>query len=292
MLDDRPYMKRSNYRGNWSGVTWLLGILVVVFFVQKGFETYGGREDWLRDYFFLSPAGIHHGYVWQFLTFQFFHANFLHILCNGWAIYLVGRQIEEDFGTLGFWKLYLISGVAGGVLQLGLMEAAPRFFNGAVLGASAGASGLLAAFAVLHPEQEWMLFPFPFTVRAITLLWIDIGIALFGIVVPSQTACGAHLGGILYALGYVYWGVRGNPPPWRALFGRARVRPAYAPRTLVKSSIWKRTLKPEADQVPREFMSEEVDPILDKISALGIHSLTERERKILEAARDRMAKRP
>jgi hypothetical protein len=34
-----------------------------------------------------------------------------------------------------------------------------------------------------------------------------------------------------------------------------------------------------------------VDPILDKISAHGIQSLTERERKILEAARSKMAKR-
>ncbi|MEW6160504.1 MAG: DUF6576 domain-containing protein [Verrucomicrobiota bacterium] len=40
-----------------------------------------------------------------------------------------------------------------------------------------------------------------------------------------------------------------------------------------------------------EFISREVDPILDKISAHGIHSLTERERKILEAARAKMAKR-
>ena len=47
----------------------------------------------------------------------------------------------------------------------------------------------------------------------------------------------------------------------------------------------------EAIEVSEEFLSKEVDPILDKISAHGIHSLTEQERKILEAARDKMAKR-
>ncbi len=40
-----------------------------------------------------------------------------------------------------------------------------------------------------------------------------------------------------------------------------------------------------------EFFSKTVDPILDKISAHGIQSLTERERRILEAARERMGKR-
>jgi predicted DNA binding protein len=37
-----------------------------------------------------------------------------------------------------------------------------------------------------------------------------------------------------------------------------------------------------------EFYNKEVDPILDKISEQGIQSLTPRERRILEAARQRM----
>ena len=40
-----------------------------------------------------------------------------------------------------------------------------------------------------------------------------------------------------------------------------------------------------------EFIRREVDPILDKISAHGIQSLTERERRILERARQRMGGR-
>ncbi len=68
-------------------------------------------------------------------------------------------------------------------------------------------------------------------------------------------------------------------------------------RRLVKvpsqnSGAWGRT-KDEADEdLPAdEFLSKEVDPILDKISAQGIQSLTERERRILEKARAKMAKR-
>jgi hypothetical protein len=48
----------------------------------------------------------------------------------------------------------------------------------------------------------------------------------------------------------------------------------------------------EPVEVPAdEFISKEVDPILDKISQHGIQSLTDREKKILEAARSKMAKR-
>jgi hypothetical protein len=52
-----------------------------------------------------------------------------------------------------------------------------------------------------------------------------------------------------------------------------------------------RTDEEAAPLPPEEFISKEVDPILDKISAHGIHSLTPRERQILEAARSKMARR-
>ena len=40
-----------------------------------------------------------------------------------------------------------------------------------------------------------------------------------------------------------------------------------------------------------EFVSEQIDPILDKIAREGMQSLTRRERKILESAKDLMQKR-
>ena len=52
-----------------------------------------------------------------------------------------------------------------------------------------------------------------------------------------------------------------------------------------------RVVRQSPELPPAEFISREVDPILEKISAHGIHSLTERERKILEQARDKMKQR-
>lgn len=61
---------------------------------------------------------------------------------------------------------------------------------------------------------------------------------------------------------------------------------------LPKRSFWQRSKPSEVEDLPpAEFITREVDPILDKISANGIQSLTERERRILEAARAKMAKR-
>ena len=51
----------------------------------------------------------------------------------------------------------------------------------------------------------------------------------------------------------------------------------------------------KADAPPEEedaasFVQNQVDPILEKISAKGINSLTKREREILEAARKKIGR--
>jgi hypothetical protein len=74
------------------------------------------------------------------------------------------------------------------------------------------------------------------------------------------------------------------------LQGRKRKRQLVQAAAQVTRWRGKRDPAP-AETPPEEFISREVDPILDKISAHGIHSLTPREREILEAARSKMGKR-
>ena len=49
-------------------------------------------------------------------------------------------------------------------------------------------------------------------------------------------------------------------------------------------------LEPLAEKTAASFVESEVDPILDKISAHGIQSLTPRERDILETARKKIGR--
>ena len=95
------------------------------------------------------------------------------------------------------------------------------------------------------------------------------------------------------AMAYVRWILRAE----RRLFNWRPYRQVVRARELVhsgavKRASWSRRPTPIPDDLPpAEFISREVDPILDKISAHGIQSLTERERRILEAARAKMSKR-
>jgi membrane associated rhomboid family serine protease len=274
---------------------WLLIVNAGVFVVQSVLDYYTPVR--LAQYGALDPVGLFHGKVWQLLTFQFLHVNFMHLLLNSLGIYFFGRAIEEALGMASFLKLYLLSGVAGGVLQAVFGLWLPGHFGVRTVGASAGVFGLIAAVATLSPEQPLTMLVsliIPVTLRAKYLLLICGLLALFGMLVPRDNmAHAAHLGGMLAAMAYVVWVVR----PVAGLFRLGQREAEEPPRELVsapsaRKSRWRKQGQIESDSLsPSDFISREVDPILDKISAQGIHSLTPRERRILEEARSKMGRK-
>jgi len=308
MISDRGYMREPNWRGGWPVTVWLIVANVGIFILQQVMERFA-RAFPFDVYFALSLPGILHGYLWQLVTFQFLHGGWLHLLLNCWALYIFGRELEEFLGRASFIKLYLFSGVLGGLLQLGCAWIAPEYFGGLLVGASAGVFGLIAAYAALFPEREFTVLVFfilPVSLRAKMLLFWGAVLAVVGALIPGDNvAHAAHLGGMLGGLAYLNFTGRpamaglGLGAAWERLRNRFRGRSTPASR---RGGRWERLEweepqpQPDRDRAagsrrPDQFMAEEVDPILDKIGAHGIHSLTDREREVLEKARARMAKR-
>ena len=249
-----------------------------------------------QNYFALSLYGLEHYRIWQFLTFQFMHASWLHLIFNCLAIFFFGRSVETVLGRSRFLALYLSSGIIGGVVQMVFALKFPSF-GGAVVGASAGAAGLIAAFAVLNWEERFTLLIYfiPVAMCGRTLFWASIGVTIIcGFIPNTGVANAAHLGGILTGFLYVRQIVQGR---WRLPQWKLPARRRSPPREFVvtgagKKPFWRPAAdKPDEDLPADEFLQREVDPILDKISAHGIHSLTNREREVLEKARTKMAKR-
>lgn len=303
MLADRDYMREPEWRGRRTVTVWLILANVALFLVQLAVERFSPAFPFDR-YFALSREGIHSGHLWQLFTFQFLHGGFIHLLLNCWALYVFGRDLEEHLGRSSFLKLYLFSGVVGGVVQLLCATLAPRFFGGMLVGASAGVFGLVAAYAALFPEREFtvlLFFILPVTLKAKMLLFWGAVFAIVGALVPSgNVAHAAHLGGMLGGLLYLNMAVPASTAVggvgalWdRLLFRFRRTRPPALGSERWQKLEWDAPHPSRSPVAPRpdQFMAKEVDPILEKIAAHGIQSLTDREREILEKARERMARR-
>ena len=298
-------MRDPSFRSPWSVTTALLAVNVAAFvleLVRYGYPLRFSEED----YFALSVGGLRHGFAWQLLTYQFMHGGWLHLLLNCWAIYFFGRAVEESLGWKSYLTLYLSGGVIGGLTQMlaGVLVGGP--FAAPVVGASASAFGLIAAFAVLYPERPLTLLLFfilPVTLRARLLLLLLGLLTVFGIVSPFLALIGiafppdniahaAHLGGMLTGIVFIRYVIH-----WHWHWPRFRRTPNQPVRPLVRvlpGTAARRSqnrIEVNEDLPAEEFVTKEVDPILDKISAHGIQSLTERERRVLETAREKMARR-
>ena len=315
MLDDRPYMRPEEPRFRapsmqqpWSGWAILLTINIVVFLLQLLLDpnSLSARMDLFAKSIVGRWLALDSGQIsWllpmQLFTYQFLHGSVIHLLMNGLGLFFIGRALESAIGRREIIGLYLVSGIIGALFQLGFAALFTNQFAGPRVGASAGGCGFIGVLARLFPHREVYLllfFVMPLRMKLHWIFWGSLAIAIVSISIAIRTPTGdqvahaAHLGGLLYGAFYVAILVR-NGGLMRFLLGMPRIRfvsddPAKGSGATRRRSWRKPKVVDAAEVAEGDFMSREVDPILDKISKQGIHSLSERERKILDKARSKM----
>ncbi|HAV63117.1 MAG TPA: hypothetical protein DCY13_12225 [Verrucomicrobiales bacterium] len=296
MLDDRSYM-RSEYgarRARPPLTTVLICINVAVFLLQTIYEGNElSRHVFVHSTFALSLEGLKGLQIWQLLTYQFMHASLLHLIFNCVGLYFAGRFLEVLLGRTAFLTLYFAGGIAGGILQV-VAGFIPAVGQSGVVGASACVMALLGAicFQLWGQRFQLLLMFIPLTLTGKSLFILFLIFDGLGILMPQgQMAHYAHLGGLLTGYFFMRNDFKHLIPEFN--FEGFMKREGTAGRPARASRFEARKVKNPAPRAAdsEDFISSEVDPILDKISAHGIHSLTDRERAILEKAQKSMSKR-
>jgi membrane associated rhomboid family serine protease len=227
MLEDRDYMRpvRSGFR--WLATLTIIAVNAAVFIYQY-YLLNVPQQNLFEERFALSLNGLRAGHFWQLITYQFMHGGFFHVFLNCWAIFVFGRAVEITLGKTRMLALYFLSGLAGGLLQMLFGWLLPNYFGDAVVGASAGAMGLISAYAVFYPEQRLgmlLFFVIPMVMKARTLLWFLIGVSLVGIMfslfnirlldlIMGNLSHTGHLGGILAGFAIAHLMRGGRPRPY------------------------------------------------------------------------------
>lgn len=145
----------------------LIAINVGVFLAMPGADE-AAVDAWYTTYG-LVPSDAR---WFQFLTANFLHSGWVHLLGNMMFLYLFGDNVEDVLGPLGFLLLYLLSGFLGDLVFV--------FGNAASHIASIGASGCIAgvagAYAVLFARQpcsvRLMFIVFPVYTFHLSALWM------------------------------------------------------------------------------------------------------------------------
>jgi len=202
---------------------------------------------------------------WTLITYMFLHGGFGHIFFNMLTLWFAGPMVEERLGPQRFITLYLVSGIAGALLSMLLSR------NTAVIGASGAIFGVLMALARFWPRMRIMIYGIiPVEARWLVLIYAALDlVGGFG-GQRGGIANFAHLGGLAGAMLYLLY------------LERAQGSRQFQKKSVPKISDpalgnWQKVDRNSIHSVNKE----EVDRILDKISASGIGSLTPQERQFL-----------
>ncbi len=210
-------------------------------------------------------------YAFQVLTHGFAHASigddfgFLHIAFNMLVLFMLGLPVEQKIGKDEFLKFYIAALLFAGLGWL-LIKSLSNQPNMAV-----GASGAVAAVVflfVFNFPKKILMFMGVVPMRAWVLGVIFVAIDIFNSMdSESRIAVEAHLSGVAFAAMYHFWKFNFSWLKTNWLTNRLSGKP--------------RLKVHHGSEEPDEELTKQADIVLDKVHRLGEHSLTRKERKIL-----------
>ncbi|MCZ8355024.1 MAG: rhomboid family intramembrane serine protease [Cyclobacteriaceae bacterium] len=282
------FQKRNNAHSQLIIINVAIYLTMVVFFVFTKISSLEFVFEAIYNQFSIPPKISEFiTRPWTLFTYSFAHSitDIFHILFNMLALYWFGKLFVEYLGSDKLIALYVLGGLAGGLLYLLMFNTIPYFvnasgFNGMV-GASAAVYAIMVATATLLPDYTFfLLFLGPVRIKYIVLFYIVV--SFLGSVGPNAGGNIAHLGGAL--IGFVYmkqlqagvnWGgwITATLDWFRDLFGpKQHVKITYRKEKKASSTVGKSK---------SQISQDEIDAILDKISAGGYESLSKEEKEKL-----------
>ena len=133
------------------------------------------------------------GDYYRLFTSMFLHIGILHLLCNMYSLYIIGKEVENVFGKVKYLIIYLLSGIAGSILSLAFNH------NTICAGASGAIFGLLGALLYFgYYYRTYLGATLTRSIIPVIVLNLIIGFTSSGI--DNAAHVGGLVGGILIAM--------------------------------------------------------------------------------------------
>jgi len=231
---------------------------------------------WFAFSWELGLEGYGLGFL-RLLSYQFTHSfgDAMHFIMNMMVLFYMGTMAEQRLGYRGTIKLYLLGGLCGALLHVGL-AAFQGYADVPLVGASGACYSFLVYAACRHPNA--LVFNFlQLWVMAAILVFVAFYQTFVGFAqgFPGGVAHSAHLGGS--ALGYLAF-KRNLFVDWADHAGSSR--PGWI-AGVMQGIQNKRVLREFENS---QAQQRQMDQNLAKVKSDGLSSLTATERRFLERA--------
>jgi membrane associated rhomboid family serine protease len=224
---------------------------------------------------------------WTVVTYMFLHYDFFHILFNMLWLYWFGRIFLEYLNPKKLISVYLLGGLAGGLVYVLAYNIFPAFHEvmpqSVALGASAAVLAIVMAISFYVPNYTlYLMFIGPVKLKYIALVSVLIDV----LSIKSGNAGGhiAHLGGALFGFIYALQLQRGKDMSRGFNRFMDSLFSLFRRRRDLRVDYRKPPGRPETDMeynARKAAEQHKIDEILEKISKKGYDGLTKEEKEIL-----------
>ncbi|PJF45092.1 MAG: rhomboid family intramembrane serine protease [Phototrophicales bacterium] len=164
----------------------ILAIITAVFFYQQSLNPFEQNLFVLR--WAKVNQAIYDGEYYRLITAMFLHADLTHLLFNGLALYLFGREVERTFGHIRFIIIYFLGGISGSIASL-------LWLDNISLGASGAIFAIFSAVAVYYYLHIDVLGPIA-RIRVRNLVVLGALNIAYGFAPNTYIDNAAHIGGL------------------------------------------------------------------------------------------------
>lgn len=175
-------------------VTYILIFICILVFILMYVLGNGSTDNYTLLVFGANVDTLtKNGDYYRLFTSMFLHIGILHLLCNMYSLYIIGKEVENVFGKVKYLIIYLLSGIAGSILSLAFNH------NTICAGASGAIFGLLGALLYFgYYYRTYLGVTLTRSIIPVIVLNLIIGFTSSGI--DNAAHIGGLVGGILIAM--------------------------------------------------------------------------------------------
>ena len=174
-------------------VTYIIMAICIILFILMELSGGSTNSQTLLKYGANLDVLVKNGEYYRLFTCIFLHIGIMHLLCNMYSLYIIGREVENLFGKIKYIIIFILSGIFGSIMSLAFTH------NTISAGASGAIFGLLGA--LLYFGMHYRTYLGEAIKRSIILIIVvNLIIGFFAEGIDLAAHIGGLVGGVLVAM--------------------------------------------------------------------------------------------
>lgn len=174
-------------------VTYIIMAICIILFILMELSGGSTNSQTLLKYGANLDVLVKNGEYYRLFTCIFLHIGIMHLLCNMYSLYIIGREVENLFGKIKYIVIFILSGIFGSIMSLAFTH------NTISAGASGAIFGLLGA--LLYFGMHYRTYLGEAIKRSIIpIIVVNLIIGFFAEGIDLAAHIGGLVGGVLVAM--------------------------------------------------------------------------------------------